>query len=199
MSESVDDVAAFEQDLARRGKRRLLLVGVALAVVALGVVLLLMLGKKGADAGKLASVRSAMARIDPGSRPIFAAAALAETGAGRIPEPLRKVLEQLQSVPPDLRPALAARSLVDPAVTPILVGACPGGPRALAGAVALPRGEQTASFCGTCSALCARVGRAEREPVALTAFAAVVAEALARSGGVDPTEQRLLGWLLGTD
>ena len=184
----------------RARARRLVALALFIAAAAVAAVLLLVKGGRrgGPDPARLEKVRAAMAGIPGDLRAGFAAAALVELEAGRLPAPLLQALDKMQGAPVEMSDLLAARALPEGVTMQALRRACPVAPRAIADAVALAPAAQKAAFCAPCADLCARLPSApEGSRVGLLAFALVIADLLARDGGLDPTEETLLVWLLG--
>ena len=102
------------------------------------------------DAAKIREAMKSMQQQPAESRQAFAGAALAEIGAGRLPEPLRQAFDELQSMPPEQRRLVLLRGLATLEVALAWTKVCPAGPRAIAGMAALAPPEHGPYLVKTC-------------------------------------------------
>jgi hypothetical protein len=191
------EIDGYLQQAARTRRRRLVIfVGVAAVLVGtLVTVLALSASQPQIDRELAGKIRSAIPHISPSSRRGFAAEALAELEAKRLPEPMLKALGQVVGMPGDYMGMALATALVDPELVPLWTQTCPAGPRALAEAIQMSPGSAIEHFCSACEQACRRLDRTNYREVTPLAFAALALGHLSRHGALHSVEIELLRML----
>jgi hypothetical protein len=187
-----DDFESFLRLETRRRRRTFAIAGGAVAVLVAAVVVFVVTRASHPDidrdlAGK---IRAAIPHIHGESQSAFAAEALWELEAKRLPAPMLKALKNAANGGPYGAMSLA-EALADPAVVPIWKRACPGGPRVLADAM---QTGGASAICDECPRACSKLGAISGHPVAV-AFAVLAADALSEHGRLHSVEVELLQML----
>jgi hypothetical protein len=104
----------------------------------------------GPGADKIREAMKSMQSQPAESRQAFAGAAIAELTQGKLPEPLRKAFDDLQSVPPQGRRLVLMKGLATPEAVSAWTKACPGGATALGDMAKLVPKDQGKFLVTTC-------------------------------------------------
>ncbi len=186
-----DDIEGFLRLESRRRRRSFIIAGsITALIVAAAVVFFATRSSNDIDRELAGKIRAAIPHIH-GDEAGFAAQALSELEARRLPKPMLKALEKAASGGPYASMALA-EALVDPALVPVWKRACPAGPRALADGLQSGAG---ADVCGACPQACAKLGGKLYGHPAAVAFSLLAADALAQHGSLHSVEVELLQML----
>lgn len=193
--QTVDEVSEFMRQHERSRRLRLAIFAVVATAAIVGAIALLVFRDSGSsiDRELATKIRSALPHISRADRPTFAASALAELEARRLPAPMLEALKEASSMPPEYVSMGFAKSLAAPEVVAVWKRACPSGPRAVANA--LEAAAEPSAVCDACPRACAKLGSPLHGHAVVVAFAMLAADELSQHGSLHSLEVELLRML----